>query len=415
MSKKSNKPEASEFIQAVLDTHKQEIDRKNSKVPLSESLPPAVAPIPDDIQEIMTGDDCKDLLRGMAEADPDRVISRNYFRVWSGIRESTWNRYYGTFEEFKRQAGIKLSRQVHKLEREIAKHASVDHYRKLEESRSAWGDRYVKPQNSRYQTILTASDFHDKDVDRFALRVFLDVAKRAAPIISTVCLAGDIFDLPEFGRWEQDPRDWDVVGRINFVHNEIFKPLREILPNAQIDLIEGNHEARLLRHLGDATPAMKAVLADLHGFDIPKLLGLEKFQINYVGRSSLAAWTKRDMDREIQRNYKVYFDSVLCHHFPKIGCKKGLPGFSGHEHKLEVRPIENPLYGPGSWYQMGAMHVRDASYTDGEKWTNGFMLVHVDVLTRRSTMEYIDIGDMAWAGGVCYERQKNEFILKDRK
>jgi hypothetical protein len=414
VSKKAD-TKASEFIKRVLDTHKQEMGRRINRVPLSESLPPAVVPIPVEVQEMMTGDDCCEILRGMAEADPNHVISRNYFRVWSGIRESTWNRYYGTFEEFKRQAGIKLSRQVHKLEREVAKHASVDHYRKLEKERGVWGDKYLKPRDTRYQTILAASDFHDRDVDPFALRVFLDVAKRASDVISIVCLAGDIFDLPEFGRWEQDPRDWDVVGRIQFVHNEILRPLRAALPKAQIDLIEGNHEARLLRHLGDATPAMKAVLADLHGFDIPKLLGLDEFQINYIGRSSLAAWTQRDMDREIQRNYKVYFDSVLCHHFPKLGRKKGLPGFGGHEHKLEVTPLENPLYGPGSWYQMGAMHVRDASYTDGERWSNGFMMVHVDTSTHRSTMEYFDIGDQVWAGGKCYERSKKERVLENDK
>jgi hypothetical protein len=401
------------YIQKVLDTHKQNVNKKNGNVPLSESLPPAVEPIPLEIQETMTAEDCRGILRGMVEADPNRVISRNYFRVWSGIRESTWNRYDGTFEEFKRQAGVKLSRQVHKLERETAKHSSVDHYRKMEQERGAWGDRYLKPRNSRYQTILAVSDIHDKDVDPFALRVLLNVAERAKDIISVVCFAGDIFDLPEFGRFDQDPRDWDVAGRIQFVHNEIFRPMRKLLPKAQFDFVEGNHEARLLRHLADATPAMKAILADLHGFDVPKLLGLDEFQMNYVGRSSLAAWTQRDIEREVQRNWKLYWDSVLCHHDPKAGAKKGIPGFGGHQHKFAVTPLENPLHGPGGFYQMGGMHVRDASYTDGERWSNGFLLVHVDTFTKRSVFEYIDIGDFAWVGGVCYQRQKGEFILED--
>ena len=413
MSQKKN--EKASFIKKVLDTHKQEVGRRNSKVPLSESLPPAVAPIPIEVQNKMTAEDCAAILLGMAEDDPNHVLSRNYFRVWSGIRESTWNRYYGTFEEFKRQAGIKLPRQVHKLEREIAKHASVDHYRKMDKERSVWGDKYLKPRSTRVQTILAAADFHDHDCDPFALRVFLDVARRAKDIISVVCLNGDIFDLPEFGRFTQDPRDWDVTGRIKFVHNNIFRPLREALPNAQIDFIEGNHESRLLRHLGDATPAMKAILEELHGFDIPKLLGLDEFQINYIGKSSLAAWTQRDIEREVQRNYKLYFDCVLAHHFTNLGVRKGIPGFSGHSHAYKVIPLENPINGPGSWVQMGAMHVRDASYTDGERWSNGFMLVHADTQTKRSVMEYIDIGDFAWAGGVCYERRRDEYVLEDHK
>jgi hypothetical protein len=48
---------------------------------------------------------------------------RNYFRNNGRISDATWNRHFGTFEEFKRQAGIKLTRQQHGLERHIAKHA----------------------------------------------------------------------------------------------------------------------------------------------------------------------------------------------------------------------------------------------------------------------------------------------------
>lgn len=714
---------------------KKKRDDKDGDVPLSESLAPARADrLPKEVQEKMTEDDCVALLRGMAEADPDRVISRNYFRTHGRIKESTWNQFFGTFEEFKRQAGIKLSRQQHKLEREIAKHASVDHYRALEKERIVWGNKYEKPSHGRFKTILVAADFHDIDCDPFALRIFLDVARRSKGIIDLVCLAGDLFDLPEFSKWQQDPRDWNVAGRIRFVHNQILRPLRKILGSKiQIDLIEGNHESydaattyvlcrdewvlgnhiiedhdvasydittgeisfskptkvsfhddvplysvrgqlsdelvsdkhrvdvfgrlvkvssldgvelkqndfrlsgqyaafgvgadldylrlitwlvmdgtmlrrkcknsdeyqnncrlqwklskkkkidtlvglltrmgieftyrsatksstnklqpyyiciygeaardiwdylggakelphswgmnlnreeldvvietieqtdghrsyektlgwrttsahdrdviqmscvlngrlckfstggksgfggghpqylisfydsvpnrrvdvskasrgrvvsittendtlitrrngkvsftgnsRLLRHLGDQTTAMKGLLADLHGFDIPKLLGLNEFEINYIGRGSLCAWTKRDIEKELEHNFKVYYDSVLAHHFPKIGMKKGLPGFSGHHHKLQVWPLQNPLHGPGLWYQLGSMCVRAASYADGTPWTNGFALCHVDTQTKRSTFEYFDVSDHCYAGGKLYLRQENENVV----
>lgn len=402
-----------DIVSSILEAHKAEVSRK---VPMSEGLQPSGHPrLAAEVQAKFTRKNCIDLLRGMCEQDPNRVVSRNYFRCWSGINESTWNRYFGTFLEFKRQAGVILSRQVHKLEREVAKHASVDHYRKLEEDRRSWGDKYTKTSGGRFKTILAASDFHDKDCDPFALRVFLDVAKRASDTIDVVCLAGDVWDLPEFGRWDVDPRDWDVTGRIKFAHERIMAPLRKTLPNAQIDLIAGNHEERFLRHMADATPAMKAVLADIHGMDVPKLLGLTTYEINYVGRGSLAAWTKRDIEKEIEPNYRVYFDSVLAHHFPKIGMRKGMPGFSGHHHKLQVFPMDSPVYGPSGWWQMGAMHVRDASYADGEPWTNGFLLVHVDTQTRRSVFEYIDIGDFAWAGGKLYQRAADECVLKTQR
>ena len=199
-------------------------------------------------------EECIAELRRISELDTERVVSRNYFRNHSAISESTWNRYFGTFEEFKRQAGVKLSRQQHAHERHIAKHASVDHYRLMNVERQDWADKYTRTNNNRFKTILTCSDLHDIEIDPFYLRVLVDTAQRVQPDV--IVLAGDIFDLPEFGKYGVDPREWDVVGRIKFAHEQILGPLREACPEAQIDFIEGNHEARLLRQLADATPAL---------------------------------------------------------------------------------------------------------------------------------------------------------------
>lgn len=384
--------------------------KRAAEEPLSETAGGYVEKFPDEIQDTLDAEDCLAILRGMAENDPCRKISRMYFRNNSPLKESTWNHLFGTFQEFVRQAKIKLSRHVHRHEKAIAKHVSVDHYRSTSGERRNYGDRYTVPSSDRFQTILVGSDFHDIHCDPFALRVFLDVARRASGVIKTVCINGDLFDLPEFGRYTQDPRTWDVVGRIQYVHNNILAPLREVLPDAQIDLIEGNHEARTLRHLSDATPAMKAVLADLHGFTISKLFGLDKYCINYVGKSDLSAWTEREFKSELSRNFRIYHGCLLAHHFIE-GKAKGLPGWHGHSHKHLSWSHDSPIFGPYEWHQLGAMHVRRASYTDGERWTNGFMLAHVDTHNKRSCFEYIPVADFAWAGGVLYERTDEERSL----
>ena len=265
-----------------------------------------------------SAEDCIAEIRRIAEIDEDKVVTRNYFRVHSNISESTWNRHFGTFAEFKRQAGITLTRQQHQLEREIAKHASVDHYRAMLVERADYANKYIRENSDRFKTILVASDLHDVEIDPFFLRVFLDTCERIHPDV--IVLNGDVFDLPEFGRYTVDPREWDVVNRIRFVHDNILKPLRERCPDTQIDLIEGNHEVRLIRHLADSTPALRAVLSDLHGFTIGKLLGLEEFQINYIASADLSAWTKRDLNKEIEKNYKVYWDCALFHEPPQMRC-----------------------------------------------------------------------------------------------
>jgi len=365
-------------------------------------------PMSEDSSKFMehwTAEDCMNELRRIAEIDPEKVVTRNYFRNHSSISESTWNRYFGTFEEFKRQAGIKLSRQQHAHERAIAKHASVDHYRRINIERQDWADKYVRENGNRFKTMLICSDLHDVEIDLFYLRVLIDTAKRTQPDV--IVLAGDIFDLPEFGKYSVDPREWNVVGRIKFAHEQILQPLREACPNTQIDFIEGNHEARMLRQLADATPALRAVLSDLHGFTISKLLGLDRYEINYIAKADLAAFTKRDFERELASNYKIYFDTVLIHHFPHAR-NMGLPGVNGHHHRHQVWSEFNPIYGAYEWHQLGAGHKRSASYCEGERWHNGFVMVNVDTETKATNFDYVSVTDFAVSGGKFYYRNPSE-------
>jgi hypothetical protein len=379
-----------------LSTANEQVKSK-SDVPLSEAIIPKL--------KEGTKQQCLDDLYGIALDNPEMVISRNYYRVNGKFAESVWNGYFGTFDEFKRQAGIILTRQQHQLEKHIAKHASVDHYRKMSIERMDYEGKYVRQNTNRFKTIITASDLHDKEIDLFFLRVFIDTCARVQPDV--ISLVGDIFDLPEFGKYGVDPREWDVVGRIKFVHENILAPLRVVCPETQIDLIEGNHEARLLRHLADATPALRAVLSDLHGFTVSQLLGLDKFQINYVAKADLAAYSKADVTREIGKNYKIYWDSFMVHHFPHAK-NMGLPGVNGHHHKHEVWSLFNPIYGAYEWHQMGAGHKRDASYCAGERWHNGFAVVNIDTATRATNFDYVPVTDFAVSGGKFYYRELNE-------
>lgn len=368
-----------------------------SSEPLSETLIPKV--------KNGTADECIENLRSIAIANPEIAISRNYYRVHGRYAESVFSAHFGTFEEFKRQAGVKLTRQQHALERDVAKHASVDHYRAITLERQDWSDKYERPSASRFKTMLVCSDLHDTEIDLFYLRVLIDTAQRVQPDI--IVLNGDVFDLPEFGKYGVDPREWDVVGRIKFAHEKILEPLRLVCPKAQIDFIEGNHEARMLRHLADATPAMRAVLSDLHGMTVSKLFGLERFEINYIAKADLTAWTKRDFSKELGNNYKVYFDCVMCHHFP-YARQMGLPGVNGHHHSHQVWPAFSPVFGAYEWHQLGSGHKRSASYTEGEKWHNGFALINLDSKTKSTTFDYIQITDFAVSGGKWYERSPGE-------
>lgn len=368
-----------------------------AKVPLSENVLK--------FHEDWTKEDCIAELRRIAEANPEMVITRNFFRNDSEISEATWNRYFGTFKEFKRQAGITLSRHQHRMELNVAKHASVDEFRKMNLMKAGWEDKYKKPESKgRWKTVLVGTDLHDRECDPFWRRCFLDTAKRVQP--EAVVINGDAFDLPEFGKYPVDPREWDVVGRIKWFHT-FLADLRKAAPNSEIVLVEGNHEYRLLRHLAEASPAMRVVLSDLHGWSVSTLLGLDQFEVNYIARADLATFTISDIKKEVSRNYWVGFDAVIGHHFPE-GRQMGMPGWNGHHHSHQVWSSYSPVFGAYEWHQIGAAHVRGAVYTAGEQWTNGLLLAHIDTRTKWSTFEYVDIRDHAVIGGRWYTREPSE-------
>jgi hypothetical protein len=354
--------------------------------------------------EDWTPEACKASLQSLQAAYPTKWITSRFYAHTTGVKDITWNRYFGTFEEFCRQSGMGRPRQLSQLGKQIAKHVSVDHYRTQNARGEEWGEAYVRDNKKRYKTILGANDIHDKDCDPFWRRVFIDTARRVQPDV--ICFNGDVFDLPEFGKYTQDPRTFDVAGRMQWVH-QFLAEIREACPDAQIDLIEGNHEFRLVRHLADASPAAMSLLSEVHGMTVADLFKLPQFECNYIAKADLAAYRLCDIKEEVARNTKIYYDCVLANHFPDA-VRRGLPGWNGHHHSHKVAQYASPIFGAYEWHQVGSGHRRDATYTNGEIWGNGFILWHVDSVKKQTNAEYVPVTDMAIVGGRYYHRDVSE-------
>ena len=237
--------------------------------------------------------------------------------------------------------------------------------------------------------------------------MFIETAKRLLP--DKIVLAGDIFDLYEFSRYNKDPRKLNIVGAIKWV-NLFLRDLREASPNSEITLISGNHENRLFRFLADNSPIMIDLLGEYHGFTIPKLLGLDDNQINYISKDTLAVFNETNLKNEIAKNYYIAYDTVLFHHFP-YAKNWGYAGINGHHHKHLVSHHMNAMRGPYEWHQLGSGHVRQAEYCEGEVWQNGFCVIHVDTHKNQCQFEYVDCTyDMCVVGGTIYTRTEDEVI-----
>lgn len=354
-----------------------------------------------------TPEDLINDLRNLQKSNPESYISRNFYRENGRFSDATWSKHFGTFLEFRRQAGLEVSRQQHQLERQVAKQASVDHYREFYHTEVLpYHLKYEKDHKNDIVTMMVCSDLHDLEVDQFALSVFLDQAKLIQPDI--IIFNGDIYDLYEFSKFEKDPRLCKPVERMKFVRDRIWKAIREVCPNTQIDFIIGNHEYRLLRLFADSNPYLKVVLSDFVGLKMSDIFGLDEFQINLQSKLDLACYNQKDITKQLDQNFKVYFDCFVANH--KTSDRFAISGTNGHHHRGEVRSFTNLMNGVQNrctWVQTPALHKIDAVYIDGLSQANmGFSVVHLSKGSKE-VIQQLHFINQTWAhiNGKIYRRK----------
>lgn len=391
-----NKPEKLEQKRADSESHKSqahlailsELNKKYDPKATSEEL---------------IGD-----LRDVKEKNPFKYITRDFYRIHGKYSDRTWSNKFGTFQEFRRKAGLELHRGAQKIEKQIATHAARDRYRGFYEMEmSPYVGTYNKPDVNpgRYKTVMVCSDLHDKNLDPFCWSVFLDVAKRLQPDV--VVFDGDVFDEAEFSRFDKDPRTVNLRESFDFVKKEIFSKIREVCPESTIDFIIGNHDWRVLKHMADRSPYLKPLM-DLMGVSLSDVFGLKEFEINLVSRMDFSAFTPAEVREEIKNNFKVYYDTLVVDHHGDNGF--GLSGCSGHVHRTGMKSTVNLIRGPIHWVTMGCMSRLDFDYV--ERMNNSvqsFCIWHIDTETKQATPEHVVFTDyMTIAGGKYYTRTRKK-------
>lgn len=346
-------------------------------------------------------------LRSVAKRNPDKFISRNFYRVSGKFSEKTWSQFFGTMEEFRSEAGLQLNRHQRKLEKDIAKHAALDQFSTFyREEVEPWVNKYEKPVTpSGIKKIIVASDFHDVDTDLFCLSVFIKTCEREQPDI--IVLNGDIFDLYEFSRFDKDPRKTNLRKRFEFVRDYIFRPLRTVCPTAQIDLTIGNHEQRVLKHLSSRSPEM-FVLMELTGISLAQLLMLDEFQISLISKMDLSAYSAPEIREELKKNFKVYYNTVTMNHTGDEDF--GMCTVSGHVHTPALKTRVLQKAGSVWWVTLGCMCKIDADYTQTKtNWQHSFCIIYVDPIAEKATLNHVMFNDdFCNVNGFFYYRKTEE-------
>jgi len=333
----------------------------------------------------------KDILR-VADAEWNThkgTCSRARYKKFGWFPESVIFDFFGNHQEFQRAAGLRDHRTTSKFRDKRARLKTEERIAKyIKATVMPWAGAFDRKHTNDFN-LLVGSDFHGEECDPFALAVFIDTAKRIQP--ETIVLNGDIVDFVEVARWSKNPRRLlDLQREIDFTRKHILEAIREAAPEAQIDLVIGNHEYRLIRYLADTAPE----LASLRCLDFSELFGLKELRINIVLNDAQLAPDEKDKRQVPRQSWKVYGGCFVVTHGTKAGkfpaekelSRFGLSGCSGHVHRPQYHSLPTLSNPNADWFTTGMMAKNEVADGEGHganfkqgpsSWSVGFALVSI--------------------------------------
>lgn len=130
-------------------------------------------------------------------------------------------------------------------------------------------------------------DLETMELDPFHCERTIDVALQVCAAVEPDLIVnlGDLLDLQEFTRFELEPGFQLTTQPSIYRAQEFLGMQRAIAPNAEIRLLEGNHDARLPRQIianAKAAFQLKRAPEDWPVLSVPNLLRLDDFGVEYV-------------------------------------------------------------------------------------------------------------------------------------
>ena len=236
----------------------------------------------------------------------------------------------------------------------------------------------------------TLDPFHDAD----AMAVFIQAATRFQP--DKIQILGDFLDLASQGRFAQEAAFANTTQESLNTGYKFLAALRTVCPDAEMVVIEGNHDKRMQNFIeANALAAFGLKRADMPDswpvMSLPYLLRLEELNIQYVDAYPAATDWDNDTTRNIhgtKANSKGSTTAQYVHQIPHLNT------WAGHTHRTEITyhsvigprgdAIESYSANPGCLCRVdGAVpSVNGAIGADGtaakivENWQQGFGLAY---------------------------------------
>ena len=189
----------------------------------------------------------------------------------------------------------------------------------------------------------TLDPFHDDDAIDVALQVTADLRPDRV-----VCL-GDFQDFAEFGKYTQEAAFARTTQRGIDRGHELAGQMRAAAPDAEIDVMEGNHDRRAEKRILETNIAAWGLkrAADTTGwpvFSVPYLCAFDAFDVRYVGGYPAGELWITDQLRCIH-GIKVRSGGSTAAAVVK---DDGVSTIFGHVHRLELQHLTRRVRGTGS-------------------------------------------------------------------
>lgn len=184
-----------------------------------------------------------------------------------------------------------------------------------------------------YRAVGTGyEEFHDLK----AMNVFTKVVHAEQP--DSIVILGDFLDLPSQSRWAQEPGFARTTQMSLDMGHEWLAALRAAAPNAEIVLVEGNHDKRLETYaINNALASFGLKQANkpdsLPVMSLTHLLRLEELNIKYMDAYPTAVHWDHDNTRNIhgtRANSKGSTTAQYVQELPHIS------SWVGHTHRAEI-------------------------------------------------------------------------------
>jgi predicted phosphodiesterase len=259
--------------------------------------------------------------------------------------------------------------------------------------------------------------FHDEDAMNVAIQIMAYVQKTEG--IDTVVNLGDFLDLPANGTFEQEQSFADTTQHAIDRGYEFLVTQRAAAPDAEIHLLEGNHDRRMqkfiVRNALAAFGLKRAAQPDSWPvMSLPNLLRLDELGVNYIDAYPTGVVWLNDRLRCIHGNKVRSGGSTAVAY---TNDTPHISTISGHTHRIEVQhrttfdangPIRSVAASPGCLCRTngavpsanGSTGVSGLPAINYENWQQGLLVIHYKPGDGDFFIEMVNIvdGRTIWRG-----------------